>query len=450
MNAIEERVLDCFPSGSYALAALLRLMDIVESDKIPTAAVECQIQPRLLINPDFVDEHANSPERLVMLVMHELHHILLGHTTLFKTVTKTDNFVFDCVINALISKMFPEPEHISFLTGFYSDKSFPECLLRPPPGWNGMSVGKLPSGIHALPNKHQLAIGEVYRGLYSETGVTYEEIYNVLPQHLATEMILGIPLLGGHDKDGAINGNIEGRSPVLFDIVRSIVEEWPQPPDPIRGRSLADIIHLETLSNRSVPGNRSVLRSLLRKVGGRNTCGQIRRVSDLKITVPTPIPVLDRRSTVLRALGAAPAFYTGSTEIRRRAPSSDRVHVYVDVSGSMNGLKDAIYGAVSDCRDWVHPVIHLFSNSISEITHDDLRKGIVRTTGGTDVSCIADHMKINKARRACIITDGWVGIPRGGDFTILAKSRLGVAYAGKSVNTSDLSGVTDFTATLRM
>jgi hypothetical protein len=42
MTAIEEQILDCFPSGSYALSALLRLMDIVESEEVPTASVECR------------------------------------------------------------------------------------------------------------------------------------------------------------------------------------------------------------------------------------------------------------------------------------------------------------------------------------------------------------------------------------------------------------------------
>ena len=32
-SAIAERILDCFPSGSYALSALLRLLDIVEQLK---------------------------------------------------------------------------------------------------------------------------------------------------------------------------------------------------------------------------------------------------------------------------------------------------------------------------------------------------------------------------------------------------------------------------------
>jgi hypothetical protein len=450
MNAIEERILDCFPSGSYALTALLRLVDIVESDKVPTAAVECHIQPRLLVNPEFVDRHANTPERLLMLVMHELHHVLLGHTTLFKTVTSIDNFVFDCVINALVSRMFPEPEHVSFFTEFYSDEKFPDCLLRPPSEWDGNVVGKLPPAIKGLPKEHRAAASEVYRGLYSSTGVTYDEIFEILPRLVVDGGVSGIPLLGGHDEDGATRGNIEHRSPVLFDVVRSIVEEWPQPPDPISGRSLADILHQDTLSMRRVPGNRAVLRSLLRKIAGNGANGRIRRIGDLRISVPTPIPLIDRRSTVLRALGADPVFYAGSTEVRRRTPSGDRVHVYVDVSGSMNGIKDAIYGAVNDCREWVHPSVHLFSNGISDVTRDDIRKGVVKTTGGTDVACIAKHMEINKVRRACIVTDGWVGEPRGGHFTTLAKSRLGVAYAGEPVNTNDLSGVANHTVTLRL
>jgi hypothetical protein len=67
--------------------------------------------------------------------MHELHHVLLGHTTLFPTVTPARNFVFDAVINGIICRMFPEREYTSLLTEFYDQASFPHCLLRPPPGW---------------------------------------------------------------------------------------------------------------------------------------------------------------------------------------------------------------------------------------------------------------------------------------------------------------------------
>jgi predicted metal-dependent peptidase len=60
------------------------------------------VQPKLLRNPEFVALHAQTPEKLLMLVMHELHHILLGHTTLFPRMTAEQNFVFDAVINGIV------------------------------------------------------------------------------------------------------------------------------------------------------------------------------------------------------------------------------------------------------------------------------------------------------------------------------------------------------------
>ena len=76
---LSERILNAFPSGSYSLSAFLRLLDIVETDSVPTAAVECRVQPKLLINPAFVAKHANTPEKLLMLVM-LLVELLLGHS----------------------------------------------------------------------------------------------------------------------------------------------------------------------------------------------------------------------------------------------------------------------------------------------------------------------------------------------------------------------------------
>ena len=448
MNAIEERILECFPSGSYALSALLRLMDIVETDRVPTAAVECRAQPRLLINPEFVAKHANTPEQLLMLVMHELHHVLLGHTTLFSTLTGSDNFVFDCIINALISRMFPERDHCLFLTNFYSEDKFPECLLRPPPGWNGKTATRIPKGIRELPQKICGKVTEVYRNLYSEAGVSYEEIYDLFPKLVTKEALARIPLLGGHDREGANSGNLEGRSPVLFDVVRSIVEEWPQPPDPICGRSFGEVLRHAEVASRPLPDNRAVLRTLLRRLGERHAGGSVRRIGNDDIYLPTPIPANDRRSIVMRSLGAQPLLYTGPSTLRRRTYAGDRVHVYVDVSGSMGNIIGTAYGAIHDCREWVHPVIHLFSDTVSDATRREIDRGIVRSTGGTSIACVAEHMATNRIRRACIITDGWVGKPAGQHLKTLAQALLGVALIGNATNAGDLSGVASRTVTL--
>ena len=132
--SLSERILDEFPAGQYALSALLRLVDIVETTQIPTAAVECRGEPRMLINPEFVARHAATPEKLLMLVMHELHHVLLGHTTLFPRSTPVQNFAFDAVINGVICRMFDSPAHTALFTDYYPADRFPMCLLRPPPG----------------------------------------------------------------------------------------------------------------------------------------------------------------------------------------------------------------------------------------------------------------------------------------------------------------------------
>ena len=448
MTPIEERILDCFPSGNYALSGLLRLMDIVESDSVPTAAVECRAQPRLLINPTFVKRHAAKPEQLLMLIMHELHHVLLGHTTLFPTVTSIDNFVFDSVINALISRMFPEPDHLSFLTDYYSDHKFPECMLRPPSRWNGKEVVTPPKAIRELPGRVGIQVAEIYQNLYSETGVSYEEIHDIFPELLTEDALAGVRLLGGHGGNGANTGEFENRSPVLFEVVRSIVEEWPQPPNPIRGRSFGEVLQVSEISPRPIPSNRTQLRGLLRRLGERHTGGRVRRIGDEDTQLQTPLPVFDRRSIVLRALGEKPLLHSTTSTLSRMTSAGDRVHVYVDVSGSMKGVVGAVYAAINDCREWVHPVVHTFSDTVSDAKRSEIVRGIVRSTGGTDIACVAKHMANHRVRRACIVTDGWVGRPRGGHRMTLERAKLGVALVGRSVNTTDLSEVTDRTVTL--
>jgi hypothetical protein len=384
LGSITERILDCFPSGTYALSALLRLMDIVETGSVPTAAVECRVQPRLLINPEFVGKHARTSEKLLMLVMHELHHVLLGHTTLFPTVTPVQNFIFDAVINGIICRMFPAREYTTFLTDYYDASRFPDCLLRPPPGWPERP--RTPKGISDLGGRHVSRIRDVHAALYSDTGATYQEVFEVLPRLVPADAIRNVPLLGGHGDGSASTGQLEGRSPVLFDIVRSIVEQWPQPPDPIKGRSLADVLKESFVQATRLPSNRALLRKLIRKVAGFDGAGVVRQVRPDSVAAPTPIPALDRRSAVMRLLGHEQLLHVSAVPWRRAVCAGERVHVYMDVSGSMNAVKKALYGAVLDCREYVHPTVHLFSTRIGDISLDELRLGVCKSTGGTDIA----------------------------------------------------------------
>ena len=446
LENLSERILDAFPSGSYALSALLRLMDIVESVSVPTAAVECRVQPRLLVNPDFVARHADTSEKLLILVMHELHHVLLGHTTLFPRVTKVQNFVFDAVINGIVCRMFSAKEHTTFFTDYYDAASFPMCLLRPPPGWPAEAL--MAVGIAALPKEQRKCAQDIHTALYSDAGASYQEVYEVLPKLLVDLGIGDIALLGGHQSDDAAAGQLEQQSPVLFDIVRSIVEQWPQPPDPIRGRSLADVLRLTTVRSTPIPSNRHILRSLIRKVAGLSSAGSVRRLRMDTMEVPSPIPCLDRRSMVLRCLGVEPLLHTHQVPWRHSVRSGERVHVYLDVSGSMDAIKGPLYGAVLDCESLVHPSIHLFSTKVADVSLAEMRRGVCKSDGGTDIDCVAAHIAANRVRRALLITDGWVGAPEGQHEQTLRAAQLAVAYLGDNTNQKDLESVANQTAKL--
>jgi hypothetical protein len=442
-KSISERILDCFPSGTYALLALLQLLEIVETTEVDTAAVECRIQPRILINPEFVETWAATSEKLMMLVMHELHHVLLGHTRLFPCITRVDNLVFDAVINALLSRMFPASEHTSFFTDFYSDAKFPECLLRPPAGWTPDNYPATPPALR----EERTTLAWVHKALYSAKGATYHDIFDALRDRLTESMVQGVVLIGDHDDKGAIAGHFEARSPMLMEAVRQIVERWPQPPNPIAGRSLADLLKEERIGTERKPSNAKILAGLFRRIALAGGCGQNSWIGEASSEVATPMPTFDRRSIVLEALGVPNLLHRAQIRYRNRI-ASEPVHVYLDVSGSIGNLKAALYGALLDCREYVHPRVHLFSTEVADVTFAQMRAGVCKSTGGTSIDCVAGHMQRNKVKRAVLLTDGYVGRPAGMHHSTLTKAVLGVALTPGSSVKDDLAGVTNHWAQL--
>src|SRR6187402_3445831 len=109
--ALAARIYSSFPVAQPAFARLLNLPDIEATDAVPTAAVTLGGRSRLLINPQFVADMCPADHDVVMLVLHELHHVVLGHTRLFTRLTPAQNWAFDCVINAQLCRLFAEPHH---------------------------------------------------------------------------------------------------------------------------------------------------------------------------------------------------------------------------------------------------------------------------------------------------------------------------------------------------
>ncbi len=86
---IKERLFSVIPTSSLHMMEFLKLMNVrlVDDKETETAAVTCTSRPELLLNKKFIDEYCKTDEHLFMLVIHELYHIVLGHTQLFKRHT---------------------------------------------------------------------------------------------------------------------------------------------------------------------------------------------------------------------------------------------------------------------------------------------------------------------------------------------------------------------------
>ncbi len=400
-----ERIIEAFPAGQYGLAELLRIVEVEKSTSVESAAIECCLNPRLRINPEFVAEHAETPEKLLMLVMHELHHVLLGHTALPRTPSWFDNIIFDAVINATLCRMFPDPSCLALFTDLYSTEEFPECLLRPPEGWTPKAKGAAPPALLEPGRKAALA---AYNSLYSPKGAYYEELYKAFLRPLQScasgksEPVSPPVLLGSHGESSPSGYD------AAFETIAPMVAHWHDKDAIVGGRGWGEVLSDERIHPRHRNPNRRILAKLIRRVarlGGDSVATGLTRA---KVAGFSPIPSHSRRSAVLRALGVPQVLYEFQLSGRARE-TLERVHVYLDVSGSMTGIVEDLYGAVLDCAGMVHPKVHLFSTVTSDASLKELRNGVVRTTGGTDIKCVAKHIDANRISRAVILTDGCVG-----------------------------------------
>ena len=116
------------------------------------------------------------------------------------------------------------------------------------------------------------------------------------------------------------------------------------------------------------------------------------------------MPWPGRRENLWLAQGLWPVFFKPPTI----TVDQDylRPHVYIDVSGSTRQHQPLIYGLIAHLSDLIGQPVYLFSNTVVEASLQDIRKGRVTTTGGTDFDCVMEHALKNHFRKLILITDG--------------------------------------------
>ncbi len=429
------RVVACVPPGQPAFLKLLGLLEIVASREVSTACVTLGARSRLLLNPDFVKANCRTEAELRSLVMHELFHVLLGHTRLCRKMTPARNWAFDVLINAQLCQLFPDPADTALFRRLYRADRMPEALLRPPPGWRTAAERWPLEGL----------AGDLHRAVYSERQVTEAELVTLLEMHLD----------GGNPGTGKLLGN-HGT------MVRDGTADGPEPGeasggspdgalDPVLSRTLRELFDSLT-EGGGVDARHGNRRCTTRRVGPRMPAGPVVAVVRRALLALTgsdepwsgdprsgEAPVegfvpwrgpRDRRALVLEELGELPLLQRAPLPGRTVLPV-ESVHLYLDVSGSMRGELAPLCGLLPAFERWLHPRIHLFSTVVRDVSLRSLSRGLVETTGGTRIDGVTEHMRREGVRRALIVTDGMVGEIPESHRRALRYRRIGVLLTAR-------------------
>lgn len=410
---LRRRIFNVVPAATWQFEQLLGLMDIVIDESIPTAAVECQIRPRLLLNPQFVRKHCCTDEHLFMLIMHELYHVVLGHTRLFDRPTTAHNIAFDAVINAMLCTQFSAPIYSSFFDEINSVEDFPARLLRPPAGW--------PKQIRFAKDATD-AERRVVALLYGPNlnGVTYLEIFRLLVEECSVPKSASFVLVGNHEKPSGKPNN----SSLLKDIVVKIVGAWPRPPMNLGGRDEGATAQSWLMTQPADPHAplRDAIRKLLQRAGVQRGESGTAWKMDLILrprTVETVVPqASDRRAAAWRALyGTWPViFHAQTVEVHKGLAQHPIAHVYLDISGSMNNALAVLGGSPAKPHREGLLRLFVFSTVVDEVKPRRLHTEKFRNTLGTNIHCVLSHLAVipkgRRPRRVIILTDGFIGTPQ--------------------------------------
>ncbi len=410
-EALAARLVACLPAASFEMETLCRLVAVTASRGVPTAAVSCGDRPRLLVNPDFVATHCQRDEHLFLLVMHELWHIILAHTTVYPRVTPAHNIAFDAVINAGLARQFQSPEYRGFFEAINPTDDFPGLLLRPPEGWPTAPVYP-----EVTPR-----VGRILRQLYPPPLPPGAEEQSAMPTYEEiVELLAAVPLEGGATLLGD-HGDPEGeerltRAGALADVVRDIVSRWPPPPFPLGGRDAGGEQRgwEMTRADPAAAARSAFARILLRLLGPRPGSGRRRRarveVQGGSGVLPNP---RDRMAPARRLLGCPGSLWAQPTPVPCRVPDPARATlVYLDVSGSMAAVLPHLVGLLVPYVAARRATVTQFSTEVSPLTLADLQRGELTTTYGTSVDPVLRHALADRAaRRVLVVTDGYTGRP---------------------------------------
>jgi len=419
IDDFRKNVISAMGDNAVALSAFVRVANVVVDRSIPTACITLEGVPEIHVNPDFVMQYAVTPEHQFILVYHEIMHMILRHG--IKIRNKQDNIIADALINSMICMQYPQTRYTRFFTNLYDDKKFPENLLRP--------YSKFP----------KFTYRQKYRRLYSYFGIPWDDLTSLFEEieeekEEKGEEIGETLLLGDHENSDQRNGHgdevVEPIAERMENVIKKALEEEMQReeqkiqrkyyrkanPDydemreeisKMKAQGFASQVFLKSIKilKKRLERKREIEKALIEQ-SKQSLSSKIETALKgmfPRIPLMTPIPNLrDRTAIIANELGIYKPFYRNPLLPKDYGVCS----IYLDVSGSMGNYVKLVYKVATDCQEYLDEKIHLFSNVIESISKEELLKGVMKSTGGTDFDIIIRHMEKTHTKKAVIFTDG--------------------------------------------
>lgn len=397
MNAHTFRAIigELIDENPLACRALLKILDIEFTEKVPTLAVTVTSPPRMLVNLSFIEKHCHNEAHVKAVVCHEFLHVLLRHTERIKLHCNAENFAMDAVINAIIHRQMG-PEYSSMMLEYYEHETGINRLLRP-----CCSLDSIGDGIES----DWLLL--IWDALYEGKLVADDILELAKDQQIrARTLAPGGGYLGNHeseDEDGPDVGMCDEVVGALDRAMQSMNGDgiWRSPKD--RGIGTNAYINRVTAADAGVERwcreTFAVLKRYLIPDPGapRTFNGEM----DCRLPILTPH---DRRAFA-RALWSPlipEAIWKSSVE-----SSAGSAQIYLDVSGSMNAEMPLIISLLGRLGGYIRRPFWAFSDEVvpAVISNNQL---VAATTGGTTMSCVLVHLAKTRPAAAVVVTDGYI------------------------------------------
>jgi hypothetical protein len=393
-------------------------IEIVEGDH-PVVTTLCMTAGGIImINGDFWRKNVKNKTDAKILMCHELLHMCLGD---LKTMSDKDdkdehdlkNFSMDMRINAGIFHMWMDYNDWAYgeniLTRLYKKKG-PTALLR-----------------HSSDILYNNKFFKLYRKLYPVKQSSYkrrkkEDITFESEQAIRHALKMLLPknffkrktklvLLGTHAKPDDKNDkekSPDGKSPEHKEVkpmsesdledLKSEVMQQLEAHGAGQGGSIIDNLY------QIVKSNRQIDMGALEAFACGAKINTIKCFWEREKRVSSVIPIKPSNTDLMTlALGYVPTLW--NNRVNTTGTCEKNVAIYLDVSGSVDTYLPKILGVISSLRKGIK-TIFCFSTVVHEQQMSELRAGQVKTTGGTNFTCIVEHAVENKIDKTIIFTDG--------------------------------------------